>query len=284
MKTLSSIGKFYLYSNIHIAICAIFLVYETYSLLGIDADISYLLLVFSSTIIIYGLHRLEGLKRITTFSDLQQPEELRYRFIRSIAKTIKGLVVFCLLLNVYCFFHLPIDYILRLIPLGLLSLAYVIPIFGKNKRLRDFNFSKIIILSLVWAFLSVTTITGYTFSFFEAIFCLEHFLYFIAITIPFDIRDAKIDLNNNVFTIGNVLKPKQGYMLSFSVLLTSFSLIFLLFWANEMKLSTFSLYALGYIFTLCSIGYSFNKKNDLLFTGWIDAGIGVRGLLLFLFV
>ena len=87
-----------------------------------------------------------------------------------------------LYLNIYSIFLLVI--------LSLLSISYALPI--KNKKLRDFPYLKIYIISFVWSasivFLPIINV-GKEISYTYILYFIIFFLYVMAITIPFDVRD-----------------------------------------------------------------------------------------------
>lgn len=96
--------------------------------------------------------------------------------------------------------------ILSILPLCL-SLLYVVPVFTNNRRLRDFPLIKIFLIAFCWSLFSVTIPmieAGYP-SHETLLLSLERLCFFYAITIPFDIRDYIIDMNNNVSTLPGLI-------------------------------------------------------------------------------
>ncbi|MBV7441154.1 hypothetical protein KRX57_06950 [Weeksellaceae bacterium TAE3-ERU29] len=110
--------------------------------------------------------------------------------------------------------YLNIYSILLLTGLSLLSVPYAIPI--KNKKLREFPYLKIYIISFVWSasivflpILNADKDINYTYILYFIIF----FLYVMAITIPFDVRDYLRD-SSKMKTIPQIIGVEKSLRLS----------------------------------------------------------------------
>jgi len=91
---------------------------------------------------------------------------------------------------------------------AILSLGYVLPFVKGNKRLRDFDYIKIFLVAIVWGVITVLMpilerTTDLTLS--HLLILLERMLFIFAITLPFDIRDLKIDAHIDVKTIPSII-------------------------------------------------------------------------------
>jgi len=114
-----------------------------------------------------------------------------------------------------------------------LHMVYTLPIFTNGKRLRDFAFIKIFLVSIVWALTTGGLIllgddaslqyltTGLVYS-------LSLYCYIMAITLPFDVRDLAVDKELNVSTIPSRIGRKWTLRLSLILLFFAMTFIFLL--------------------------------------------------------
>jgi 4-hydroxybenzoate polyprenyltransferase len=105
-------------------------------------------------------------------------------------------------------FHLQRETLIALVPLGLLSLFYELPLFkhqGKSIRLRDIWFFKILLITFVWTATTVLLpFLQYDISIFSTSFIILFFqkaclVFMVALT--FDVRDMEYDRRDSVITI-----------------------------------------------------------------------------------
>ncbi|MGB1121163.1 MAG: hypothetical protein ACPG3Z_04145, partial [Saprospiraceae bacterium] len=230
-------------------------------------------LVFFATMFIYASHRLVGLFSVKKFL-----KEGRFHIINTYKNHIwiyTGIAVIGL---IYAFFQVSFRVQLALVLPGLISLGYVIPFLGfkKNRklRLRDLNWIKIFLIAIVWAYVTVILpiIEIRSVSWFDVLIFVERAVFIFMITLPFDIRDLKVDQYNNVKTIPAV------YGIPFTMKLVFASLIFLLILASANYLfvpdspiyfAAFGLW-LSLISTYIFIRISIDKTDDYYFTGLLD--------------
>lgn len=120
------------------------------------------------------------------------------------------------------------------------AMLYPLPWIMKNKGggLRSVPGLKLFIISFVWAF---------TTGFLPAIWnghngwywLLERFFWTMALTIPFDVRDIKLDAES-IKTLPHVIGPKNSIYLAHAVLWMSFSILVMVL--GMPMLSTFILF------------------------------------------
>lgn len=233
-----------------------------------------ILMVFSFTFFTYNGQRLYRLRK-----KIQQPDSIGER-LNWVIKQKNLLTLFTILfgliglgctyfINPYCF--------VVLIPMGGLSIFYVLPIipfYSKSPTLRDLPYLKIFIIGLVWSIAIVCLplidsnfATGLDVNLFIPL--LQNFLFVIAITLPFDIRDVKFDKSNNLKTIPQLIGFKQTTILS--VLLLILSIILL----NILPLGYYHYVALiiGHIITIAIITFTNEKRKELFFAGLIEGTV-----------
>lgn len=224
--------NFLLFSNVFIAFCAVSQGIISYWLLGIKPDKYVLGLLFFSTLAIYNFSIL--------LSKPEKPENssfLRVRWIFSHYRLIIGLFIISVLSLIPLAFFLHTSSLILLLSLGLISIAYNLPIFGipgKKFGLRNIPGLKLFIIGAVWAgstvLLPILEIEGsgtLNISNKETIILFfTRFLFIVAITIPFDIRDLFQDQSNALRTIPVIFGEKKSLFLCQLFLATSLILLF----------------------------------------------------------
>lgn len=188
--------EFIVYSNIFIAVCAVALIFATYELADIPPVTDGLaLLVFSATLFIYILQRIYPGKEIAAEASAMQMWLSRHK------KLMWVLLAASLVTGGIAFFILNAEVRMAMVILGFFTLAYSLPIFPGGKRffrLRDLGLLKTVFVALVWTgttvWLPVVHLGPQLFSTSGITWLLaERFLFILAITIPFDIRDIRFD-------------------------------------------------------------------------------------------
>jgi len=162
---------------------------------------------------------------------------------------------------------------------GVISVLYTLPIFGKKMRLRDFSYIKIFLIACVWAYVTETipllrndverNLIGYLF--------VERVCFFLAITIPFDIRDLEVDKVNHVKTIPTLLGASNATYLSLGLICIA-GLIEWFVIQDQHIGSTSAIMA--YVVTAVIIWMVRTKKNDYYFSGLLDGTIMLPYLML----
>lgn len=240
--------------------------------IGLSTDTKYTLFLIVSTLFIYALHKYVGIGKLE-----KEDQKGRYAIIEKYKNhiLIYSILSFCAVL----YYYLNFDWnrkLLLLIP-GVISITYTIPIFLKRKRLRDFSYIKIFLIAIVWALVSESIPmyeNGYSNGIIALLF-LERFLFFIAITIPFDIRDLMIDSQNDVQTIPSILGIHKSIHLATYCLLLCIAIEGILLGSSSVQLSGSLSLIITYTIALVFIRANKNYKNDHLFTGIIDGFIGL---------
>jgi len=232
-----------------------------------------LLMTFSFTFFTYNGQRLFRLSK-----KLLQPENIGER-LEWVITHKKPLTIFTVLfgiiglsctyfINPYCF--------IILIPMGGLSVFYVIPIipfYSKSPTLRDLPYLKIFIIAIVWSIAIVwLPLIDTHFGFISrnefVIAMIQNFLFVIAITLPFDVRDIEFDKSNNLKTIPQLLGIKSSIVLSFILLVTSIYLLY-----NLPIGDYFYALLIGHSITMIIISFSKKERTELFFAGLIEGTV-----------
>ena len=225
---------------------------------------------------VYSAHRLVGMSKVRAFSN-----EGRYKVIKKYRHHILVYFVISFVFSSILFFKLDFRQMLMMILPALLTGAYVLPIF-KQKRLRDFPFIKIFLIALVWTWLTLVLLINQQISTFILAIIIERILFFIAITIPFDIRDVEVDKTIQVKTLIHKLGINRAKYLALFLLAICSIILVLLYYREQLSTAYFISLIVSYILAGILILFSSPAKEDYYFGGLLDATIGLRYLILLL--
>jgi hypothetical protein len=285
-----------LYSNLFIALCAVAMTLQTLFLLQQEwkTGLALLGLVFFSTWFIYALHRLVSWRKLNARLDIP-----RFQIIGNYQSHIKIYAGFAALMATICFFYLKPRTQGALILPALLSLGYVLPFIGKHQlRLRDLPFIKIFLIAGVWSYVTVLLPlleTGIILQM-DALYSitrliiplfLERALFIFIITLPFDLRDWKLDQHHAVKTVPTVLGPQRTIYLGLGLLLC-WSLIVTVCYPWPLFLATYATalwtgILLWYTLRTGTDGGTVQVvEDDYYYTGLIDGTMIVQAVLVIL--
>ena len=269
MRGLYAVLDLLFYGNFWIAACAFSMSALTQRLLATESIWSPAnLLVFGGTLFIYGVHRSVGISRLKTFL-----AEKRYGVIYRYRKHIKIYAVFGLLIAGYHFFGLSSTSQWLLVLPCLLSLGYVLPVLGNKKRLRDINDIKIFLIAICWSGLTVVIPAmelSTTWSPQLIWLTTERAVFIFLITLPFDIRDLKVDAYKEVKTLPNRIglpaTQRLGLVLGgLLILMACFA-----FYNHWLTAPTLMVFVVCYALAMFGLYRSHPDKHDYYYTGAID--------------
>jgi len=183
---LIKIFNFYIFSNIHVALGTFFLVKTTLTSIGISENKT-TWFVFFSTLTSYNAIRFLRLNTIENWYNLWIIDHKKQ------LQLVTLLGFFCI---VYFGFQLRLKAIFILIPFAFATFFYVFPL--KKYSLRNVAGLKLFLIAFSWAGITVLFPLAQNylqFHFTDWITFLQRFLFVIAITIPFDIRDVIYDVS-----------------------------------------------------------------------------------------
>jgi 1,4-dihydroxy-2-naphthoate octaprenyltransferase len=195
-----------IYTSIFTACCAVGLCMATEKLID-PASVHLItklhLLIFGSTLLVYNIPRLLPSANGT------QAKSSALR---------KWYLLFCvvgLLLTSAALYGQPLPVLILCASLGTLAFSYFLPVlpFGTKKRLRDYGWLKICVLTGVWT-LATTVLPMVAMHKQATNYPLEiamRFAFVFVLCLLFDIRDIETDLNNNIRT----LPHKMGLAMSY---------------------------------------------------------------------
>jgi 4-hydroxybenzoate polyprenyltransferase len=285
-KYLRQALDFLLYSNIFIALCAVSQGLVTYWLVEAKPDTYVLGLLFCSTLALYNFSIL--------LSKPEKPEISRFQRVRWIFSHYRLMITLTIISSIAI---IPLSFFLNtssnilLIGLGLISIAYNLPIFSIDDTrfsLRNIPGVKLFIIAMVWAascvLLPIFEIAGNNYSTItlnETLLLFLKRLFFIAaIAVPFDVRDIFQDKSNQLKTIPVIFGEKNSLLIC-QVLLASYLL--LLF--NFTKKIDGNFFALSLTILLSGwlIFKSKWKKNEYYYFLLLDGTMMLQLIMLLIF-
>lgn len=276
MRSLIFLIRSIVYSNLFVSLCITLLAHQTFLILQIPQAESFnvLALIFCSTFFTYNFQRIYRLRSVELLGKLIG---IRLGWIIRNRKRLFFASVLSLILSIYFLFQLSLNVFLLIIPLALFSVLYVIPVFPQKKAIRDLPFAKIFVISIVWSVVMVA-IPVVNFSGFEGLtnssflmLLLEQFLFILAITLPFDVRDLRYDMESNIKTIPSYIGIKNTITLSHGLLVLVFALKWIQYaYLGQLNLS--QLIATGVTIFLSGfiIAFTSHRRAELFFSGFVD--------------
>jgi 4-hydroxybenzoate polyprenyltransferase len=286
-RLLKPVFDFLLFSNVFMALCAVAQALVTFHLIGSTADPATLGLLFTSTLGIYNFCIL--------ITKPPEPERSPYVRVRWFFKHYRLMVTFTivsLLSLIPLFFLISIESRILLIFLSILSFGYALPLFAMGDQkfgLRNIPGLKQFLITLVW------TMSVVLFPILEAhhrygasidlrditILIAKRFLFFGALTVPFDIRDLYDDKKNGLKTIPVAWGEKNAYLFCFLLLLGYVALLAL--FRNNGFNDDFWALTLTVVLTGWLIFKSKWEKNEYYYFFFLDGILILQYLMLVLF-
>lgn len=274
---------FYLYSSLHIALCAMAITAYSYLTLPHHTlDFNYISFVGASTLLLYSLHRIIGIKKSASYSE-QGRFAIIIKYKSHLIFYSIGSAIYCL----YVYYNFDWNRRLHLIAPVILSLSYSLPIFYEGKRLRDFHWIKIFLVSICWAVITCTI------PFYEVegvhngdiiLMTLERALFIFAITIPFDIRDREVDSQTNVRTLATKYSNHKLKCISWLALIVAGVISILLYTQDIYSSITMTPVVLTYLISAYLVHLTNGSRSDYFFTGMMDGLMALPLILLFIHV
>jgi hypothetical protein len=236
---------------------------------GLEIQERILAFVFFSTIVAYTFVKYIPLVKQ---KPLRLTKSLKFIFILSLLSILPILV---------SIFYFELNLVLFIFLLGLFTLLYVLPFLPKAKNLRDVSGLKIFIIALVWT--GTTVLLPFLSSEIEMsslapemiFYTLSRFLIVIALIIPFEIRDLKLD-NIYLKTLPQVLGVLKSKILA--VVLVLLSIVLLHFVQTDTYIYVI-IHTLIIILIVCS-----KRQNAFFYTALLVEAVPILWVLLKYFI
>jgi hypothetical protein len=267
--------RFFVYSNLFIALCAVLMVNQTYQLMHLPADFYFMSFVFFSTICSYSFHWYLSSPSVLSSPRIEwQLRNQRLHLIFFIAGLV-GSVIFFLYLRQHWFW---------LLVSAVITFLYTAPKIPHRyfRALRKIALGKTVFLAFVWMY--VTTILPVMISDNDrpvgfGLFIISRFFLIYAICILFDYRDRGDDKIKGIRSLITWLDERGiRNLFVFSLLVFAMATIGLL-WYSYSTLAVFILFVPGIITALL---YNYARKNfaDILYYFVLDGLMALSALLM----
>lgn len=231
---LMKIIKIIVYSNFFVSLCTISLAYRSLVIfnLPVSENISLLIFVGLATFFTYNFQRIVRFKQQPISNHLLVN---RLNWMYNNKKYLIIAIIISAIFSVKVIFNLHYYTLLILVFMGFLAIFYVIKIIPFKKKwlsLREVPYVKIFLITIVWGLTTVVM------PFFNQdrlppilsldfyLILLQQFLFILAITIPFDIRDIDFDVKQNIKTFPILLGKKKAIIFAVILLLVCVGLSF----------------------------------------------------------
>lgn len=179
-----NIFNFYINSSIHVSLAVIALQVVGACSLDIIIDKNLLYFTFFATITGYNFIKYSGLAK---WHHLSLTESL---------KTIQIFSLLSFVAMLLCMTQLKREVVVACAILGCVTGFYALPVFREKRNLRALPGLKIYTIAMVWATVTVALPVlqmKMTLTWDMGLTWLQHFLFVVVITLPFDIRDLQYD-------------------------------------------------------------------------------------------
>jgi len=277
LKFLKKVTDLLIYGNYFISICAALLLYETYILLALPPSWFYTSIAFFSTLFTYNIDRIVAYKEISKIDAERQVWITKHLWLMSVSVGIS------LLYLVVCVFYISLPVLVFIGHLGVISVAYSLPLlYGKKntRTLRSIKGLKIFLIAYVWAASTVMMpclAEGLSiFSKEVVLLFIERFLFIFIITLPFDIRDYKSDIASNVSTIPGMIGIRNAKILAVSCMVI-FIIIAILHY--PFRTGIFWARIISAISTLYIVYKTEETHHEYYFTGLLDGTMVIQFVL-----
>lgn len=261
-------------SHLFIGFCAFLLTLETYVVFGWEINYAICLFIACATVLFYSTHRLF---QIHAYADIPSDRIIWLRRNKGVLKSSIFASALVVLLLLFLLFS---NYMLYVGGLAVLSGLYLFPLLKNGRRVRDTPFLKIFAIAFGWALVTVV-IPAFMQQEWPAVFSamiVERVLFFILITIPFDIRDRSDDRRKGVHTLATQLSRKQLNGLMFLLFVLHFIWVLCL----PFDLSYAIALLVSSVLALLAAYFADERKPLWYFSLFVDGLIALRICVLYL--
>ena len=261
------------YSNCWIALGAAASCLQFYFLTDTEIHYPLLAFIFSGTLLTYTFQRYVKLN-----SGIYN-QSARMIWMKKRPKLVQAIMLTAVIASLFIVVSFPPEAFVFLIVMGTISYFYIQKLPGKNNRnLRDRPFIKIYLIAGVWALTSVLLpmFLLENFHWNHLWLALVNFLFVLAITIPFDIRDIELD-EEDKFTIPQLMGVRNSKILAVFFAASSFALLLYLYPDMWPPIGGTAL------FTIALVVGSARKRPDQYYSFFVDGLLILQAALIGLF-
>ena len=269
------------------ALCTVAQAMVTFMLIGSKPVYPLLALLFASTLFIYNI---SIILTKPTYPEKSEYKRIRWFFAHN--RSMVAITLISVLITGFSFLLLSFNSECLLVILSILSIGYSLPIFRKGKQkfgLRNIPGIKSALIALVW------TMSCVLLPIFEAqrhhlaevstqdaiILIAKRFLFIMALTIPFDIRDLFNDTKSGLKTIPVMFGEKGAYLYC-QILLIGYIVLLFLFRGDGFSRNFFAL-TLTTVLAGWLIFHSKWEKNEYYYFLFMDGVLILQYVLVLAF-
>jgi hypothetical protein len=271
---LKTIAEWIVYSNAWISVGAVAFAMTAASYLQFNIPASFLIFIFITTLFAYNFQRLVKLN----YANVEPISGPRANWLMRHQYTVYVTTVLSAIGGIMLGWPFFVEHKFVLVLIGMLSFFYVWKLPFLKRNLRSLPGLKIFVLSFTWVLacqiLPFLLFSSKPVSVVSNIFFVSSFLFVFSISIPFDIRDIKVDCKD-MNTIPQLLGIKNAKWLGIVMLAVSSLLIFIV-----IKQFTIAL-IISTIVTGIIIGKSEVQNEDLYYSGLVDGTVILHFVLLY---
>ncbi len=264
------------YGNLWIATAAAATTWQTTVVLQLEPNPTLLVFVFLATLFTYNLDRYT--ERLA-FADSYQT---RHRWLHEHRRELAIFTVLPGIAWVALSFRLSTNVVLWLLHLGVVSVAYSLPLWkkadGERFVLRKVGLLKPVFVAYVWAVVGVllpVVDAGYPFNGRLYAELLSRFVFVLALCLPFDLRDEPIDRSHGMRTLPVLLGRKPTEYLAYLLLLLQLALLI-----PGLPPLRLMVLALSLVYAAWATRYAIKSGHDLAFSAGVDGALVLQALLL----
>jgi len=277
--------KLLINSNIYISLAAVALTVSTQIQLGLKPQWHpYLFLIFFATLFEYNLHRL-----ITILTHSEAINSEKHSWVKKNSIWFYVLVICSIIGFLISVFQAKVSVLLTLAPIAGLTLFYSTPITKTANgifRLRQIPYLKIFLIAFVWSTITILLPVIHSENKIEdwrvTTMIIERFLFVLAITIPFDIRDVEDDSKTELKTIPLKIGKNKSLKLSI-VLMTLFLILTIIHYTIASQSFLIIAYVISFLTTLFFLISKKIQNLTLYYYGFLDGTMFLQGILVLLF-
>lgn len=275
---MKAVFNFFVFTSLYIALCAVIMVYQTYTLiLQKPFNIYFALFVFFSTVCSYNFHWFLTPYLLRPSQRLKWDEgHKKYHLLLSIAG-LAGAVVLLYFFREHWFY---------IGASAILTFLYSAPkiSFPPFQWLKKVAIGKTIFLAMVWAYvtsaLPILIEAGVPAK--KAIFyCLGQFFFIYAICILFDFRDREDDKAGGIRSMITYFN-ERGINTLFFISVSAFAIFSLLLAPTGISWSNILLLLIPAVILICLYNYAKRNFSDYLYYFVLDGLMMLSGLLLWI--
>lgn len=271
-------------SNLYISAAALLLAIQTQiQLTGTARWHPYLFLIFFATLFEYNVHRLT-----TIIFFPQALESPKHQWVRGNRHLFRIVVVISVLGFCATLFEAKTEVLIALAPFAVLTVFYSMPVSKTARklfRLREIPYLKIFLIAIVWSAVTVLLPVMYETQTFSStgirLMLLERFLFVLAITIPFDIRDMYTDQEGRLRTIPLTLGKASSVKLAITIMI-AFTVISMIHYSTVEQWNLVSAFFVSGLTTMYFVGSKRLQSSPWYHYGILDGTMIVQALLVLL--